>query len=158
YFYCYFDHLADYPAVNFPESRWVARLDESFDTMPVDDGLMREVPADLNGHQLLFAGSYFEQRAYGWASSQKNLGFLLINASTEYIGGGATKTDFLTHRDNPPANPFAPCILNFWKGSHFANGTVPIGQGEHWTKVIGPMFIYCNSGADAMAMWKDAKS
>lgn len=157
YFYVYFDHLPEYPAVSFPESRWVARLDEAFDWTPVDDNTMRQVPPDINGHQYLFAASYFEERAYGWASTKKNVGFWLINPSAEYIGGGATKTDFLTHRDNPPANPFAPCILNFWKGSHFGGGTVPLAQGEHWTKVIGPMFLYCNDGTEALAMWKDAK-
>jgi rhamnogalacturonan endolyase len=158
YFYLYFDHRPEYPAVSLPESRWVARLDETFDWTPVDDGHMREVAPDLNGHQYLYAASYFEERAYGWASDDKRVGLWLINPSAEYIGGGATNTDFLTHRDNPPSTPFAPCILNFWKSSHFGNGTVPIGEGEHWTKVIGPMFIYCNNGADPMAMWKDAKA
>jgi rhamnogalacturonan endolyase len=157
YFYLYLDHRPEYAAVSLPESRWVARVDEAFDWTPVDNDSMREVPLDLNGHQYLFAASYFEQRAYGWASVKKNAGVWLINASAEYIGGGATKTDFLTHRDNPPSTPFAPCILLFWKASHFGNGTVPIGQGEHWTKVIGPMFLYVNTGADAMTMWKDAK-
>jgi rhamnogalacturonan endolyase len=157
YFYQYFDHRPEYPAVSLPESRWVARVNEAFDWTPVDDSSMRKVPADLNGHQYLYAASYFEQRAYGWVSDEKKIGLWLINPSAEYIGGGATKTDFLTHRDNPPSTPFAPCILLFWKGSHFGNGTVPVGAGEHWTKVIGPIFLYCNIGPYPLAMWKDAK-
>jgi rhamnogalacturonan endolyase len=157
YTYSIFDHLPQYPAASMNESRWVAKLADYFDWTQVDDErIMREVPKEVIGHLYKFAASPFENRAYGWASSKKGIGIWLINASTEYIGGGATKTDFLAHRDTNEIA--APCILNFWKGSHFGNGTVPLGQGEHWTKVIGPMFIYCNSGADPLAMLKDAKA
>jgi rhamnogalacturonan endolyase len=159
YTYLVFDHLAEYAASGMPESRWVAKLSDIFDYTQVDDErLMREVTPETFGHLYVNAGAPFEHRAYGWASSKKNVGLWLINASTEYIGGGATKTDFLTHRDNPPSAVYAPCILNFWKGSHFGNGAVSMGQGEHWTKVLGPMFIYCNSGSDPLAIRKDAVS
>lgn len=158
YFYVYYDHKADYPAVSFPESRWVTRLDEMFNWTLLDENNMREVPADLNGHQYLYTAAYFEQRAYGWASASKNMGVWLINASTEYTAGGATKNDFLTHRDNPPADPFAPCILLFYRPSHFGGGGIAIGQGEKFTKVIGPMFLYCNTGPDPLTMWKEAKT
>ena len=83
-----------------PESRWVAKLADYFDWTEVDDPrIMREVPKQMIGHLYKFAGSPFENRAYGWASPAKGIGIWLINASAEYIGGGATKTDFLTHRD-----------------------------------------------------------
>jgi rhamnogalacturonan endolyase len=156
YTYCSFDHLPDYAAASMPESRWVAKLADYFDWTEVDDArVMRQVPKAVIGHLYKFAASPFENRAYGWASPKKGIGIWLINASTEYIGGGATKTDFLAHRDTNTIA--APCILNFWKGSHFGNGTVAYGQGEHWTKVIGPMFLYCNSATEPLAMLDDAK-
>jgi rhamnogalacturonan endolyase len=33
---------------------------------------------------------------------------------------------------------------------------VDVAQGEYWTKVVGPLFLYANSGADPQAMWRDA--
>jgi rhamnogalacturonan endolyase len=157
YTYCVFDHLPEYAGASMPESRWVAKLADYFDWTQEDSAKgMREVPKEMIGHLYKYAASYFEQRAYGWASSTKGIGIWLINPSAEYIGGGATKTDFLAHRDTNAIA--APCILNFWKGSHFGNGTVSMAQGEHWTKVIGPMFLYCNSGAEPRAMLSDAKA
>ena len=157
YTYCIFDHLPEYPAAGMGESRWVAILAEYFNwTLEVSEMGFREVPQEMIGHLYKFAARPFDNRAYGWASPAKGIGIWLINASTEYIGGGATKTDFLTHRDTNQIA--APCILNFWKGSHFGNGNVGLGAGEHWSKVIGPMFLYCNSGTDAMTMLSDAKA
>lgn len=157
YFYCAFDHQAEYQAMVMGESRWVAKLADYFDWTGVEDErLMREVPQETIGHLYTFSASFFEHPAYGWASSKRNVGFWLINPSTEYIGGGATKTDFLAHRDTNQIA--APCVVNFWKAAHFGNGNVTLGQGERWSKVIGPMFIYCNSGADPLAMRKDALS
>jgi rhamnogalacturonan endolyase len=157
YFYCIFDHLPQYPGASMPESRWVGKLADYFNWTEEDsDQGMREVPKQMIGHLYKFAGSPFENRAYGWASPEKGIGIWLINASTEYIGGGATKTDFLAHRDTNEIA--APCILNFWKGSHFGNGTVGLAAGERWTKIIGPMFLYCNSGTDPHAMYGDAKT
>jgi rhamnogalacturonan endolyase len=157
YTYCIYDHPADYPARSWGESRWVARVADFFDWTGEDHGrelVMREVPQAMNGIRYTFAGSWFDHRSYGWASPAKKVGFWLINPSVEYVGGGPTKTDFLTHRDTNAAAP--PCILLFCKSNHFGGGSVVLGAGEHWSKVIGPFFLYVNSGPDPLTMWKDA--
>jgi rhamnogalacturonan endolyase len=157
YTYCIYDHPADYPAQSWGESRWVARVADFFDWTGEDHGrelVMREVPQAMDGIRYTFAGSWFDHRSYGWASPEKKVGFWLINPSVEYIGGGPTKTDFLTHRDTNAAAP--PCILLFSKSNHFGGGSVVVGAGEHYSKVIGPFFLYVNSGPDPLTMWKDA--
>jgi rhamnogalacturonan endolyase len=159
YTYCIYDHPADYPAQSWGESRWVARVADFFDWTGEDHGrelVMREVPQAMDGIRYTFAGSWFDHRSYGWASPAKKVGFWLINPSVEYIGGGPTKTDFLTHRDTNAAAP--PCILLFSKSNHFGGGSVVVGAGEHWSKVIGPFFLYVNSGPDPLTMWKDAEA
>jgi rhamnogalacturonan endolyase len=159
YTYCIYDHPADYPAQSWGESRWVARVADFFDWTGEDHGrelVMREVPQAMDGIRYTFAGSWFDHRSYGWASPAKKVGFWLINPSVEYIGGGPTKTDFLTHRDTNAAAP--PCILLFSKSNHFGGGSVVVGGGEHWSKVIGPFFLYVNSGPDPLTMWKDAEA
>lgn len=157
--YCIYDHLAEYPARAWGESRWVARVSDFFDWTGEDNGkefAMREVPPAMNGNRYTFVGSWFDHRSYGWASPSKQVGFWLINPSVEYVGSGPIKTDFLTHRDTNAAAP--PCILLFSKANHFGGGNVTLGAGEHWTKIVGPFFLYVNSGPDPVTMWKDAEA
>ena len=40
----------------------------------------------------------------------------------------------------------AACVLNYWRSSHYGGASVAVAEGEHWTKVIGPFFLYVNSG------------
>jgi rhamnogalacturonan endolyase len=68
----------------------------------------------------------------------------------EYLSGGPTKVEFQGHRDTNQVA--APCVLNYWRSSHYGGANVDVAQGEHWTKVIGPFFIYCNSGGDPQAL------
>lgn len=159
YTYCIYDHPADYPARSWGESRWVARVADFFNWTGEDHGrelVMREVPQEMNGIRYTFAGSWFDHRSYGWASPSKQVGFWLINPSVEYVGDGPIKTDFLTHRDTNAAAP--PCILLFCKANHFGGSNVTLGAGEHWTRIIGPFFLYVNSGPDPLSMWKDAEA
>jgi rhamnogalacturonan endolyase len=74
----------------------------------------------------------------------------------EYLSGGPTKVEFLCHRDTTPVA--APCLLNYWRSSHYGGAVVAVGEGEHWSKVIGPFFLYVNSGADSQALWQDAQA
>ena len=46
--------------------------------------------------------------------------------------------------------------MNYWRGSHYGGSSCVIGQGEQWTKVIGPFSLYCNSAYSPQTMWQDA--
>ena len=91
----------------------------------------------------------FDHPVYGWSSTTKDLGFWLINPSVEYLSGGPTKVEFLCHRDTTQVA--AACVLNYWRSSHYGGASVAVGEGERWTKVIGPFFLYINSGGDPQA-------
>ncbi|MGA2796320.1 MAG: polysaccharide lyase family 4 protein [Thermoguttaceae bacterium] len=155
YTYCIFEHQSDYPAASMSEARYCAKLADSFDWMSVNARHNMLYPKDLRqGDKYIYTAVQAENPAYGWSSTTKNVGFYIVNPTVEYLSGGPTKTEFLCHRDTTQAA--APCVLNYWRSSHYGGALVEVGQGEHWTKVIGPFLLYVNSGGDPQTMWKDA--
>ena len=183
YTYSVFTHPTNYPATSVGEARFCAKLNDSvFDWMTVDSNRnmkmitaydwnhgtqmnMKEARLMNSGiykgmveHKYDYAANQFNIRAWGWSSSADDVGIWFINASTEYLSGGPTKVELTAHRDatfytNAPA---PPCLLNYWRGSHYGGSICNIAATDSWTKVIGPFFIYCNSAATHDAMWKDA--
>ncbi|MGC3990556.1 MAG: polysaccharide lyase family protein [Chthoniobacteraceae bacterium] len=187
YTYSIFNHPADYPATSIGEARFCAKLNDSvFDWMTVDANRnmkmitaydwdhgtvmnMKEARLMNSGlykgqveHKYDYSANQFDVLAWGWSSTEKHIGFWFINPTDEYLSGGPTKMELSAHRDatfgdNPNA-PAPPCLLNYWRGSHYGGSRCDIAQGEAWDKVIGPFLIYCNTGATPDAMWKDALS
>jgi rhamnogalacturonan endolyase len=107
-------------------------------------------------HKYDYSMLYSETPAYGWSSSTKDLGIWIINPTTEYISSGPIKVDYTGHidlKDTPTANP---TLLFGWLSFHFGGVAIAIGQDEDWQKVIGPYYVYCNSGATPDDMWHDA--
>jgi len=49
-----------------------------------------------------------------------------------------------------------PTLLNMWLGSHYGGSSLSVAEDENWTKLVGPMLIYCNSATNHEAMWKEA--
>jgi len=72
------------------------------------------------------------------------------------MSGGPTKPEFLGHRDTNAVS--APCVLNYWRSSHYGGAVVDVAQGEHWQKVIGPFLLYVNSGQEPLGLYADAKA
>jgi rhamnogalacturonan endolyase len=72
------------------------------------------------------------------------MGVWFINPTTEYLSGGAEKMELVAHYDaNDDPDPI---ILDYWCAGHYAGGAgCNIPAGENWNKVIGPIFVYCNS-------------
>jgi rhamnogalacturonan endolyase len=155
YTYCAFEHLPNYPAASMTEARFCAKLADTFDWMTLDAKHNMHFPADLReGDKYIYTAVQFEHPVYGWSSTTDKIGFWLINPTVEYLSGGPTKVEFLCHRDTTAVA--APCVLNYWRSSHYGGALVSVGEREHWTKVIGPFFLYVNSGDDSQAVWKDA--
>src|SRR5208283_5080793 len=96
----------------------------------------------------------FDHRAFGWASTAKQVGCFIVNPSMEYMSSGPMKIEFLCHRDTNQVA--APCILNYWRSSHYGGSSLSFAAGEQWNKVIGPFFLYVNSGGDPEILWHDA--
>jgi rhamnogalacturonan endolyase len=157
YTYCVFDHLASYPAATMTEARFCAKLAAMFDWMTLDAKRNQHFPADLReGDKYIYTAVQHEHPVYGWSSTTQSVGFWLINPTVEYLSGGPTKVEFLCHRDTTPVA--AACLLNYWRSSHYGGAVVAVGEGERWTKVIGPFLLYVNSGGGPQELWKDAQA
>ena len=157
YTYCIFDHLPEYPAGSMGEARYCAKLADCFDWMTLDDRRNMAYPKELHeGDKYIYTAVQYDHPVYGWSSPAKQVGFWLVNPSVEYLSGGPTKTEFLCHRDTTQVA--APCVHNYWRSSHYGGAFVEVAKGEQWTKVIGPFFLYVNSGANPQSMWQDAQS
>jgi rhamnogalacturonan endolyase len=185
YTYSIFGHQTNYPATGVGEARFCAKLnDDIFDWLTVDSNRnMKVITAydwnhgtELNfkevrrmnsgiykgqpEHKYDYSANQFDVRAWGWSSSGKHIGIWFINPSGEYLSGGPTKFELSAHRDATfDTNDFEaaapPCLLNYWRSSHYGGSVCSIAQTDAWTKVIGPFLIYCNSGPTPNAMWQD---
>lgn len=108
--------------------------------MSVDEDCDFYYPKDLQtGDKYVFTALQSKNPAFGWSSTTYNVGLFFINPSMEYMSGGPTKVEFLGHRDtNQQA---APCVLNYWRSSHYGGAEVNVAAGEQWTKVVGPFLF-----------------
>ena len=157
YTYTIFDHLPEYPASSMGEARFVAFLNKDFDWMSVDEKRsrlyrLRDGELDLSKYQ--YTANQHENPAFGWINTSTNTGFWLINATMEYMSGGPTKVDFLCHRDTRVNG--LPVFLNYWRSSHYGGSSVEVVAGEKWAKLIGPIFLYANTGDSIPSIKKNA--
>jgi rhamnogalacturonan endolyase len=111
-------------------------------------------------HKYDYTADQFDTPAWGWSSTAKHIGVWLINPTTEYLSGGPTKMELVAHRDCTFTDdldaPAPPCLLNYWRSSHYGGSICNIGTNETWAKVVGPFLIYCNAGPTHDAMWREA--
>ena len=156
YTYSIFRHPADYPPAQFTEARYCAKLAPFFDWISVDKDVNRHYPKDLFvGDKYVYTANQSENPAFGWSGTTEHTGLFFINPSMEYMGRGPTKVEFLGHRDtNEEA---APCVLNYWRSSHYGGAEANIADGETWEKIIGPIFIYANTCDDPQSIYEDAR-
>ncbi len=156
YTYSIFEHQADYGLTTLGEARVCFKLADTFDWMLADDTPKRNklYPKTARENKYNYTTLQSENPAFGWASTTSNVGFFVVNPVMEYMSGGPTKVEFLCHRDTNAVA--APCVLNYWRSSHYGGANVTVAPGEHWVKVVGPILVYVNSGGDPQAMRRDA--
>ncbi len=172
YVYGIFSHPANYGPLNMPESRYITKINQTFDWISVDKdrNMLQCAPTDwgqgvvvhakeqriLNKgvyknsveHKYSYNAVQYDIPAYGWSSTKEKIGIWFINPTIEYLSGGASKCEIVCHfGDNGNPNPI---ILNYWRGTHYAGGaTANVPAGETWSKVVGPMMVYVNSLSDS---------
>jgi rhamnogalacturonan endolyase len=156
YTYSIFEHQADYGLTTLGEARVCFKLADMFDWMLADDHPKRNklYPKTLRENKYNYTTLQSENPAFGWASTTNNVGFFIVNPVMEYMSGGPTKVEFLCHRDTTAVA--APCVLNYWRSSHYGGANVTVAAGEHWVKIVGPIMVYVNSGNDPQALRRDA--
>lgn len=156
YTHCIFDHRPEYGAATMTEARFAAKLAEFFDWMSIDEHRNKHYHETVRGEdKYVYTALQSENRAFGFSSTTRKIGFYFVNPTTEYLSGGPTKPEFLCHRDTTRVQ--APVVLNYWRSSHYGGANVTVEAGEAWTKVIGPFMLYVNEGPDPIAMWRDAR-
>ncbi len=136
YVYGIYTHPASYGRMGEGESRYIAKLNHSFNWLSVDSdrNLLECTPEDWGAgvvvhakeQRILSTGYYkntvehkysynavqYKIPAYGWSSTKDHVGVWFINPTTEYLGGGASKIELVAHydaNDNPD-----PIILDYW--------------------------------------------
>ncbi|OAM89923.1 polysaccharide lyase family protein [Termitidicoccus mucosus] len=157
YTYSIFEHKPGYPLTSLGEARYCAKLADFFDWMSVDARRDLHFPKELRaGDKYIYTALQSANPAFGWSSTAKKVGLFFINPSMEYMSGGPTKVELMGHRDTNEVA--APCVLNYWRSSHYGGARVDVDAGEHWQKVVGPFFIYANSGDTPQAIYADARA
>jgi rhamnogalacturonan endolyase len=168
YAYGIYTHPASSGAAGYGENRYIAKLNHDFNWISVDaDRNMLECTSQDWGagvvihakeQRILSTGYYknsvehkysynavqYKIPAYGWSSTKDHIGVYFINPTTEYLSGGSEKLELVCHydaNDNPD-----PIILDYWCAGHYGGGAgCNVPAGENWSKVIGPIFVYCNT-------------
>ena len=102
YTYSIFEHQPQYPASSLGEARFCAKLADFFDWMSVgtkwNKPYLKEAPGQ-HEDKYDFTANQFDNPAFGWSSTTRNVGVWFINPTVEYLSGGPTKVEFLGHRD-----------------------------------------------------------
>ena len=171
YAYAIYTHPAANGAASYGENRFITKLNHDFNWISVDQdrNMLECTPEDWGAgvvihakeQRILSTGVYknsvehkysynavqYKIPAYGWSSTKDHVGVWFINPTTEYLSGGASKLELVAHydaNDNPD-----PIILDYWCAGHYGGGAgCNIPAGEEWSKVVGPIFVYCNVLAD----------
>ncbi|HEV2318650.1 MAG TPA: hypothetical protein VGV18_02805, partial [Verrucomicrobiae bacterium] len=100
-----------------------------------------------------YSADFGVQRAWGWSSvgaAGANVGLWQLTASPEYYSDGPMKRDLMSH--------IGTTLLNYFESSHYGSAGTDGNwtNGEVWTKVYGPYFIYCNSITNAITATNQA--
>ncbi|KAH0970040.1 hypothetical protein GBA52_022196 [Prunus armeniaca] len=184
YSYAIYERPSGCPAFDLAQTRMVYKLRrEKFHYMAITDEKQRimPMPEDLlpgRGKQLIVPESVLlvnpinpdlkgevddkyqysmdnkDGGVHGWISSGPIIGFWVIFPSQEFRNGGPTKQNLTVHT--------GPTCLAMLHGTHYIGEDIlaHFEEGETWTKVFGPFFVYLNSTPDvskAHNLWIDAK-
>lgn len=100
-----------------------------------------------------YSADFGVQRVWGWSSvgaGGANIGLWQVTASPEYYSDGPMKRDLMSH--------IGTTILNYYESSHYGSAETDGNwtNGEVWTKVYGPYFIYCNNITNAVTSTNQA--
>ncbi len=180
YTYAIFSHEGDAPG-GVGESRYGAKLNgQVFDWLSVDAQRNFKMPTgedwdkgsatnmkearrlttgEFKGrveHKYDYCVALFDSPAFGWASTKDKIGIYFINPSMEYLSGGPTHVELTCHLDDGDGGD--PTMLDYWRGTHYGGTECSIAAGEKWSKVIGPILVYVNSGETPENLFKDANA
>ncbi|CAA0396356.1 unnamed protein product [Arabidopsis thaliana] len=186
YSYAIFEHLAEWPAFNLPQTRIVYKLrKDKFKYMAIADNRQRKMPLPEDrlgkrGRPLAYPEAVLlvhpvedefkgevddkyeyssenkDLKVHGWISHNLDLGCWQIIPSNEFRSGGLSKQNLTSH--------VGPISLAMFLSAHYAGEdmVMKVKAGESWKKVFGPVFTYLNclpdKTSDPLSLWQDAKN
>ncbi|MGA2052512.1 MAG: polysaccharide lyase family protein [Opitutales bacterium] len=179
YTYAIYSHTADMERASMGENRFGTKLNPAvFDWLSVDANrnLLMATSADWDAgtqmgsmkearylntgihqgqveHKYDYCGYQFFTPAFGWSSTKQHLGFWFINPTVEFLSGGVTKDELDCHLDDNAGGD--PLILDYWRGTHYGGTDCNVAAGEVWSKVVGPIYLYCNHLEESSASAAD---
>jgi rhamnogalacturonan endolyase len=109
-------------------------------------------------HKYDYSAMFSQTPAWGWSSSNDGVGLWVVNPSIEYIIAPPIKVDLTGHIDLKPSLPADPTLLFVWHSNHYGGEDININASDRWTKIIGPVLLYCNHDQSHQSMWQDALS
>ncbi|RLN30234.1 hypothetical protein C2845_PM05G26790 [Panicum miliaceum] len=157
-FYCYaiFEHTPEHPALNISVARLAFKLNAAmFDYMAISDDIQRYMPSAADrdpprGVPL----AYKEAVLLVDPVEPEFRGEVDDKYHNEFKNGGPLKRELTSHT--------GPTSLAVFLGPHYVGRDMVIQfeEGEYWKKVLGPVFIYLNSGDPNCKrdIWEDAKA
>jgi len=180
YTYAVFTHEPSYGATSLGESRYGFKLNSQvFDWLSVDAQRNEMMPkgadwdagTDLNmkearrlttgvhkgraEHKYDYCADQFDTPAFGWSGTKTHVGLYFINPSMEYLSSGPYHFELTGHLDDGDGGD--PTLLDYWRGTHYGGSELPVAANEDWNKVVGPIFVFLDSGATPDAMFAEAK-
>nr|CAD1817349.1 unnamed protein product [Ananas comosus var. bracteatus] len=186
YSYAIFEHKRGWPGLDLSETRIAFKLrEDKFRYMAVADDRRRKMPRAedrqfpravtlaykeavriVNPLEPEFKGEVDDKyqytvankdsRVHGWICSDPPTGFWVITPSNEFRAGGPLRQELTSH--------VGPTSLAIFLSDHYTGRSAhfQLEDGEHWKKVLGPIFIYLNSAANqrdvALHLWENAKA
>src|SRR5690606_8487463 len=124
YTYSVFEHRPEYGAGDMMEARIAAKLQPWFETILVDEARHGTYPLPIaTPDKYVYAANQHANRAYGFASEERGLGWFMILPSAEFLSGGPTKPELLAHGE-------IPTVLSYWRSSHYGGAVLEVEEGE----------------------------
>ncbi|KAL9229205.1 hypothetical protein vseg_004694 [Gypsophila vaccaria] len=101
-----------------------------------------------------YSGEAKDIQVHGWICNDPPTGLWQIIPSNEFRSAGPTKQYLTSH--------VGPTSLSVLLSTHYSGKELMANfeKGEPWKKVLGPLFVYANSGekgSDSRQLWEDAK-
>ncbi|KAL8141244.1 hypothetical protein V2J09_007265 [Rumex salicifolius] len=138
-----------------PEDRMKGRGQEL--AYPEAVKLINPIDAEFKGEvddKYQYSDESHNIRVHGWRSNDPPMGFWQITPSYEFRTGGPNKQFLTSH--------VGPSLLAMFVSAHYSgeNAIPKFKDGEPWSKVLGPVFMYANKidrGQNPNLLWVDAK-
>lgn len=99
---------------------------------------------------------------YDWAEYTENLrveglssetiGLWMMFGGREYFNGGPTRANLILH-----GTETTPLLLWDFHAQHFGGSKIFMATNQVWSKLVGPAFVYVNSGTNSAQLWHDAQ-